>query len=169
MPRGEQTIATFSATVSAGYFQTMDIPILHGRGFLETDRESAPLVAVVNEQVASHFWKGAALAKRFHLGTAEGPLVQIVGIARKAKYMWIAEPPMDFVYLPFRQHPVSKASLLAESEAQDAGSLAAVLRGAVRQLDPDMPLFDARTMHDLYTMRAIRTSYVIVEIVGAWV
>ena len=166
LPRGEQAIVTFCNYVSDGYFQTMNIPILHGRGFLETDQEGTPLVAVVNEQMANHYWKGDALGKRFHLGTAGAPLVQVVGIARKAKYLWIAEPPIDFVYLPFRQHPVSKASVLTESAAQDAGAIAPVLREEVRKLDPDMPLFDSRTMHDLYTLRAIKTSDIIVDLVG---
>ncbi|HUJ21601.1 MAG TPA: ABC transporter permease [Bryobacteraceae bacterium] len=163
LPRGEQTIDTLCTYVSDGYFQTMSIPLLHGRGFLETDRKNAPLVAVVNEQMAHHYWKGNALGKRFHLGTADDPLVQIVGIARKSKYVWIAEPPMDFVYLPFRQHPLSKVSLLTESEAGDA-AIAPVLRETVRKLDPDMPVFDQRTMQDLYTQRAIKTSNIIVQL-----
>ena len=164
LPRGEQTIDTLCTYVSDGYFQTMSIPLLHGRGFLETDRKNAPLVAVVNEQMANHYWKGNALGQRFHLGTADDPLVQIVGIARKSKYVWIAEPPMDFVYLPFRQHPLSKVSLLTESEARDAAAIAPVLREAVRKLDPDMPVFDQRTMQDLYTQRAVKTSNIIVQL-----
>jgi len=166
LPRGEKTIDTFCTYVSDGYFQTMSIPLLHGRGFLEADRENAPLVAVVNEQMANHYWKGDALGKRFHLGTADDPLVQIVGIARKSKYVWIAEPPVDFVYLPFRQHPLSKVSLLAESEARDAATIAPVLRETVRKLDPDMPVFDQRTMQDLYTQRAIKMSDLIVDLTG---
>ena len=164
LPRGEQTIDTLCTYVSDGYFQTMSIPLLHGRGFLETDRKNAPLVAVVNEQMANHYWKGNALGQRFHLGTADDPLVQIVGIARKSKYVWIAEPPMDFVYLPFRQHPLSKVSLLTESEARDAAAIAPVLRETVRKLDPDMPVFDQRTMQDLYTQRAVKTSNIIVQL-----
>jgi ABC-type antimicrobial peptide transport system permease subunit len=144
----------------------MSIPILHGRDFFESDRDGTPLVAVVNEQMASHYWKGNALGKRFHLGAAEAPLVQIVGIARMAKYVWIVEPPMDYVYLPFRQHPHRKMSLLSESGAQDAATIAPVLREVVRKLDPDMPVFDARTMQDLYTQRAVKTSTIIVQMVG---
>ena len=150
MPRGEKALPELGAYVSDGYFRTMDIPILAGRGFLESDRENAPLVAVVNEHMAKHYWpKGDALGKRFHLGTATGPLIEIVGIARMAKYLWIAEPPLDFVYLPFRQHPRSTMSLVAESNAQDAATLAPVLRDVVHSLDPDMPVFDVRTMQRL--------------------
>ena len=51
------------------------------------------MVAVVNGQIAKHYWpKGDALGKRFHLRSATGLLVQIVGIAKNSKYLWIAEP-----------------------------------------------------------------------------
>ena len=97
----------------------MNIPILSGRSFLESDRENIPLVAVVNEHMAKHYWNGDAVGKRFHLSNGGGPLVQIVGIARMAKYLWIAEPPNDFFYLPYRQHPyrprAAEMSLVAES------------------------------------------------------
>ena len=170
LPRGEQSITTFANYISDGYFETMNIPILRGRGFLASDREGTPLVAVVNEKMAKHYWKGDAIGKQFHLDNAGGPLVQVVGIARLAKYLWIAEPPPDFVYLPYRQHPrrprAAEMSIIAESAAPDAATVAPVVRDVVRKLDPDMPVFDMRTMEDVYTKRAIKTSEVITQAVG---
>jgi predicted permease len=167
LPRGEKTRPGLGAYVSDGYFRTVGTPVERGRGFLESDRENAPLVAVVNDHMARHYWpNGDALGRRFHLGTASGPLIEIVGIARKAKYAWIAEPPMDFVYLPFRQHPRAQMSLVVESNARDAATLAPVLREVVRGLDPDMPVFDVRTMHEFFTLRAVRTSTIIVQVVA---
>jgi predicted permease len=168
LPRGQKAPLELGSYVSDGYFRTVGVPILAGRGFLESDREDTPLVAVVNDHMAKHYWpKGDALGRRFHLGTAAGPLVQIVGIAKRAKYTWIAEPPQDFVYLPFRQHPRFQLSLVTESNAQDAATLAPVLRDVVRSLDPDMPVFDVRTMHDLYTKRAVMLPAMITQVVGA--
>jgi predicted permease len=167
LPRSEKTRPGLGAYVSDGYFRTLGTPIERGRGFLESDRENAPLVAVVNDHMAKHYWpNGEALGRRFHLGTATGPLVEIVGIARPAKYAWIAEPEQDFVYLPFRQHPRSPMSLVVESNTPDAATLAPVLREVVRGLDPDMPVFDVRTMHEFFTLRAVRTSNVIIQVVG---
>jgi hypothetical protein len=58
----------------------------------------------VNTQFANHYWPNQdALGKRFHLRSAQGPLVQIVDIAKTAKYFWIAEPPLGFIYLPYTQ------------------------------------------------------------------
>ena len=165
-PHGDKARPGLGALVSDGYFQTMDTPIIAGRGFRETDREDTPLAAVVNAHMAKHYWGGAALGKRLHLGTASGPLVEVVGVARNAKYSWIAEPPMDFVYLPFRQHPRTTMTLVAESNAADAAAISPTLRDAVRRLDADMPVFDVRTMHEFYTLRASRTSSMVTEVVA---
>jgi macrolide transport system ATP-binding/permease protein len=167
LPRGERALTIFGAYVSDGCFATLGIPILRGRGFLESDGKGAPLVAVVNEHAAKRFWPdGDALGKRFHLEGANGDLVQIVGIARTAKYMWIAEPPLDYVYLPFRQHTRSGLALVAESKAPDAATLAPALRDVVRGLDPDMPVFNVRTMEDFYNQNAVKIPNMVVEIVG---
>lgn len=165
--RGKKSPPELGAYVSDGFFRTMGIPILAGRGFLESDRERAPLVAVVNEHAAKHYWpKGNAVGSRRHLGTSTGPLIEIVGVARASKVLWIAEPPLDFVYLPFRQHTRTMMALVVESSAPDATMLAPVLRDVVRKLDPDMPEFDVRTMHDFYTLRAVRTSNIITQVVA---
>jgi predicted permease len=167
LPPGQQALTIFNAYISDGYFTTMGVPILRGRGFSESDSKDAPLVAIVNEQAAKHFWpKGDAIGKRFHLKGASGDLVQIVGIARNAKYFWIAEPPLDYVYLPFRQHARTGLTLVTESSAADAATLAPALREVVRGLDPDLPVFDVRTMQDIYSQRAVKTPNMIAEIVA---
>ena len=168
LPRDHKPLKTNTAYVSEGYFQTLDIPIVQGREFRLSDRPHAPLVAVVNEQMASHYWPGRSpLGKRVHLGELDGPLAEVVGVAKMSKYGWIAEPPADVIYLPFRQHPRPMLQLVMESNAADAGTLAPVMRDAVRGLDPDMPVFDVRTMHDFYTQRGVRTPNMIVEVVAS--
>jgi macrolide transport system ATP-binding/permease protein len=167
LPNGEQSISLPSNYVSDGYFAAMDIPIVRGRAFLDSDRAETPLVAVVNEHFANHFWpKQDALGKRFHLRTATGPLVQIVGIAKMAKYFWIAEPPLDFIYLPYTQEKNPAMTIVAQTDAPDASTLAPVLREVVRGIDPNMPVFDARTMQDFYRQRAVRTPDIIAESVA---
>ncbi|PWU12428.1 MAG: hypothetical protein C5B51_00610 [Terriglobia bacterium] len=169
LPRGEQTVTVFNFYVSDGYFATFDIPILRGRGFVEADRADTPLVAVANTQFANHYWPNQdAIGKRFRLRSNTGPLVEIVGIAKTTKYFWIAEPPLDFIYLPYTQDRHPAMTIVAESNAPDAGSLAPVLRQVVRELDPSMPVFDARTMQDFYTQRAVKTPYIIAESVAGF-
>jgi hypothetical protein len=69
-----------------------------------------------------------------------------------SRYVWVAEPVRDFVYLPYRSSaPVRtpEMSLVAESVAPDAATIAPVLREVVRKLDQNMPVFDAHTMQDV--------------------
>lgn len=168
LPRGEQALTVFDSTVSRGYFSTMDIRLLQGRTFLESDQADSPLVAIANQQFAHHFWpKGDALGKRFHLKNASGPLVQIVGIAQTTKYFWIAEPPLDYLYFPYTQSPRTALTIVAGSGTPDASKLAPVLRKVVRGLDPNMPIFDVRTMRDFYNQRAVKTPNMIAESVAA--
>ncbi|HEY1185055.1 MAG TPA: ABC transporter permease [Bryobacteraceae bacterium] len=160
LPPDNNPLPRLGAYVSDGYFGTMGIPILAGRGFRESDRKDTPPVAVVNEHVASHYWpKGDAVGKRFHLGAATGPVIEIVGVARDSKYTFVSEPPKDFVYLPFRQYPRTTLVLVAESNVPDAGTLAPVLRDVVRSLDPDMPVFDIQTMQDFFAEIVAKTTF----------
>jgi len=73
---------------------------------------------------------------------------------------------LDFFYLPFRQQARSALTLLTESEAQDASIIAPVLREVVRRIDPDMPVFDVRTMQDFFQQRAVKTPDIIVQVVA---
>lgn len=165
-PAGQQTANVFSDTVGDQYFETLGIAILRGRAFLESDTADTPRVAVVNEQFAKHYWPNQdAIGKRFHLTNARGPLVQIVGIAKTTKYLWIAEPPTEYIYLPLAQHAEPRMTLIAESES-DSAALAPVLRQAVKTLDPNMPSYGVRTMDDLYKQRAIKTGTIITQTVG---
>jgi hypothetical protein len=94
MPRDRENFSSLLDTVDEGYFATMGIPILRGRGFLASDTPDAPRVAVVNEQFAKHYWPGAdAVGKRVHLDTPTGALVEIVGVAQTIKYQTPAKSP----------------------------------------------------------------------------
>jgi len=167
LPSGQQSLNVYMTSVSDGFFATIGTPIVRGRGFLESDRADTPLVAVVNKQFAAHYWpKQDAVGKRFHLRDARGPLVEVVGVAQIQKYAWIAEPPQDLVYFPYTQGPISALTLAAESTSHDAATLAPVLREVVRKIDPAMPISNARTMQDFFDNRAVKTTNIMVEVVG---
>ena len=84
----------------------MAVPIVRGRGFLKTDASETPCVAVVNETLAERYWPHQnPIGKRFRLNDRNGPWVEIVGVAKNGKYVFISEEPTEFVYLPERQDP----------------------------------------------------------------
>jgi predicted permease len=166
-PPGQESVTVFSCTADEYYFDTVDIRILRGRGFLATDSADAPLVAVVNETLAGHYWPGQdPLGKRFRMNKGDGPWVEIVGVAKNSRYLFIGEPPTDFVYFPFLQHPLQRVVLMAESTG-DSASILTPLREVVRRLDPNMPIYDVRTMEEHYYALGTSISQVVVEIVGS--
>jgi predicted permease len=165
-PRGRENTRILASRIDEHYFDTMGLTLLRGRGFLETDGPDAPRVAIVNEQFAKHFWPNQdPIGKRLRAGD-DNAWVQVVGLAKTSKYVFIAEPPSDFVYFPNRQTRPRQMILLARS-AGEASALAAPLREVVRGLDPNMPIFNVRTMEELYRMRATSIFNVLVTIIAA--
>jgi putative ABC transport system permease protein len=168
-PAGKDNVIVFANKVDENFFDTMGVSLVRGRGFRETDTPETPRVAVVNEQFAQHYWPGQdAIGKRLRIQDPKIPKdawVQVVGIAKTGKYIWIAEPPTEFLYLPYRQNPRSQMVLLSQSAGDSAG-LAAPLRDVVRTLDANQPIFNVRTMEDFYDMRVVSTGNTILEIVS---
>jgi ABC-type antimicrobial peptide transport system permease subunit len=82
-----------------------------------------------------------------------------------SKYLFIAEPPTDFVYLPIRQKAVRRAAIIARSSG-DPTALVGPLREVVHGLDPNLPIYNVRTMEDLYRMRAVSIFNVLITTVG---
>jgi hypothetical protein len=124
-------------------------------------------VAVLNEIAAQHYWPGQdPIGKRFRLDDRNGPWVEIVGVARTSKYGGLAESPAEFFYLPYRQLPRPNMTLLVQSIG-DAAGMAGTLREVLRGLDSNQPVYNIRTMQDVYEVRGVRPLNVIIEAVGA--
>jgi putative ABC transport system permease protein len=100
------------------------------------------------------------------VGNEQKTWVQVVGVARDSKYLFIAEGPTDFIYLPYRQRKPERMVLLTQSASDPAG-LVAPLRQVVHGVDANQPIFNVRTMEAFYRMRAISIFNVIVTIVGS--
>ena len=168
LKRGEHAIDTTDNIVSPGYFKTIGTPLVRGRDFLDTDTANTPQVAIVNEQFASHYWpKQDPIGKRIRLHDATGKQVEVVGVAKVAKYIFISESPLDYIFLPFSQNPQGNMRMLAQSKNSNSAALVPVLRQIVQRLDRNMPVFDVRTMESLYQMRAVSTPAMITQTVTA--
>jgi predicted permease len=132
-------------TVGPQYFQTMRIPFVHGRDFEERDQEGAPGVVIINETMARRYWPGGdALGKRLKL--AKDWLV-IVGIAKDVKNRSLSEAPQPFLYLPLLQDYRSNMILVARTSV-DPEKMFQSVRAAVVALDPEIPMFDTKTLED---------------------
>jgi predicted permease len=166
MPRDRENFNSTMDTVDEGYFETMGIPILRGRGFLASDTADAPRVAVVNEQFAKHYWPGAdAVGKRIRLDSSAGTPVEVVGVAHTIKCQATTERPMDFVYMPLAQHPIARMVLMLRSSG-DPLQLVTSVRDVVRTLDPNLPMLETRAYADFYLNKAVKGPGIAMDLVG---
>jgi len=166
MPRDRDSFTSAMDTVDEGFFETMEIPILRGRGFLASDTAEVPRVAVVNERFAKRYWPDTdAVGKRFRLDSATGAPVEIVGVARTVKYRQPTERPTEFVYLPLSQHPLARMVLMLRTSG-DPLQLVQPVKEIVRSLDPNLPMLETRTYEDLYRYHTVEGPRVAVELVG---
>ncbi len=133
--------------VSASFFATLGIPILQGRGFTAADREGAPAVAVINQTMARRFWPDQdAVGRRFRLTLADLP-IEVVGVARDAKYDSLAEEPQPYAYVHLEQRYSPDVVLYARAE-KDASALLETIRREIQTIAPDLPLTQVETMQD---------------------
>src|SRR5262249_26813019 len=148
--RGENVPTAMVSSASAGYFKTMGTPILQGREFTDQDTEKTEKVAVVNEYFVQRLMPelqntGEAVGKRFSWRSANGPFIRIVGVAKGGKYFNIAEDPRPFAWTPMIQDYSSGGILLVRTKGNPEGLIGPV-RGQVLSLDPNLPLFDVKTL-----------------------
>jgi predicted permease len=131
--------------VSPTFFETMEIPLLAGRGILPSDTGNAPLVAVFNEAAARQFFNGEIpLGRRFGRVANESGAIEIVGLLRDASYNDVRNASVPTMYAPFRQARQPGATVQVRTAADPLASIAAI-RDAVRQVDPNLPMINVTT------------------------
>lgn len=164
-PKGQANVSLLFDVVDEHYFDVMKINVVSGRAFTADDKDGSPRVAIVNQEFAKSFWPGQdPLGKRFRLDTDKGPYVQVVGVARNSKYVFISEPQSRYFYLPFAQEPGTHMVLLTESLG-DPAQLAAPIRDIVRSMDANQPVFNARTFSNFYELRALNPPKLVLQMV----
>jgi len=144
--RPEELLQAFYNAMEPTYFQTMRIPLARGRTFTLADDEATPRVAIVNETVASRLWPSEdPIGKQFSFKGPQGPYVEVVGVTRNGKYVFIGEDPQNFFYVPASQNFTSARTLQIRTSV-----LPVAMRRNVEQqihaLDPDLPIYAVQTM-----------------------
>jgi putative ABC transport system permease protein len=140
--------------VTAGYLETLRVPLIRGRFIASSDTEGTPYVAVINQAAArQYFPDGDPIGKRIQLGAipdASVPWMEVVGIVGDLKQDLAGEPQAE-MYVPVRQGdsllPVFALSVVIRTE-RDPVTEASALRSAVRDINPDQPVVRVRTMED---------------------
>jgi predicted permease len=125
--------------VGPNYFETLGTPLVRGRAFGPTDRQGGPPVAVINETMAAQFWPGRdPLGQRFRF-FGEDALLEVVGVARDAKYNTLGEDPQPYLYQPLDQAFGGALTLVARAQG-DPQRILLPLQRELHALQRELPL-----------------------------
>ena len=133
--------------VLPNYFHTMGIPLLRGREFTDRDRGAGDMVVIVSRSIAERYWPGQdPVGKRIKVGPPAGePWLTIVGVVGDVRHSDLeAEPSLD-TYEPHAQRPRATMGITVHT-ASDPAALTPALRAALRADDPELPVWDIRTL-----------------------
>jgi predicted permease len=149
-----EAMSVEAGAVGLDYFRTMNIPVIAGRGFQESDGAAVSEFgwAVVNQTMAEQLWSGrqAAVGQRFHVLGVEETYV-VVGVVADALYDTLGEPRRPYFYIYYDQTPGLKKLTLHVLTAGDPGGLLPAIQTEIQAADPNLPLIKARTMSDVLT------------------
>jgi predicted permease len=135
-------------TVTPGYFRVMDIPMRAGVDFADLTDPAAPLQAIVNEAFVERYVgpsMESALGRRLE---ARGGTYTIVGVVRNSLYNAFGEPPTPAIYFSYRDSPQPRGEIHIRVRGGTETAVAADVRRVVRELDPELPLFNVRSLTD---------------------
>jgi predicted permease len=140
---------TFFNSVGPRYFETMGIPVVAGREFLASDRETAPPVAVVSEAFARAYFPGERALGRRVRRSQDAPYAEIVGVVGDTKNQRITEEAAPVFYQAYTQRPQISSEvrplIIQARTTGDPAALVAPLRAAIVQVDPDV-FVEVRTL-----------------------
>ena len=145
------------STIDAGYLAAMKIPLREGRYFREGDTGDTQKVVIVDEFLARKYWPaGKAIGGHIHRGIESKDAVStVIGVVGSVKSEDMADlSQRGEVYWIYKQQPQSTMHLVVKTAANDAQAVAAV-RAALKQSDPELPLFDVKPMPERVT-RSVR-------------
>jgi len=145
---------TYAFEVTPGYLSAMGIPLLRGRGFEARDRAGAPPVAIINQTIARRYFPDEdPIGQRIgRPGSPVGEWGQIVGVVGDVKDGVVA--PLDGdggvpqIYVPFAQNPYDALTFVVRG-AGSVSQLAASVRAALHEVDPEQPMATVRPLVEL--------------------
>ncbi len=131
--------------VAFNFFDTMEIPLLRGRGFTERDNLPAPKVAIINEAAVRKFFPDEdPIGRRFGSSPETSGQIEVVGVVRDVKYSELREPAPATMYVPYNQNPVGAMAFVIRTSSDPTAAMTGI-REAVRQVDANVPLTDMST------------------------
>lgn len=138
--------------ISAGYFESLQLPIVRGRDIGPSDRSGAPPVAIVNQTLARSLWREVdPVGRTLRL---DAQTFEVVGVAQDAKYDERGERPRPFLYTSLDQRSHLERETVIVRTTVAPSRLDGTVRSIFRELDAALPVFDVRPMTDVLRERA---------------
>ena len=147
-PGKENEDYPWSNKVGSRFFETVEMPIVMGRGFNWHDNKSAPLVAVINRKLAARFFPNVnPIGQTLNACDVNtmGPPIEVVGVAADARYASLDAAPPPTIYFPYLQQDAGYGFTFEVKSAASTESILKLIRTAVASIDRDLPLLDVRT------------------------
>ncbi|HEV2299050.1 MAG TPA: ABC transporter permease [Candidatus Acidoferrales bacterium] len=151
VPLDRRTPETDWRPITPGYFEAMQIPLLSGRYFTDSDTATGAPVAIVDDSFVRAYWPDEnPIGKRVHLGGtgSKSPWLTIVGVVGHVHYHALEAPSRAELYWPEDQRPYNTMSLAIRT-AQDPLALMQAVKEQVQAVDPDQPIYQVRTISQL--------------------
>lgn len=141
------TGSSFINHVRENFLEVMEIPLLAGRNLNAQDNARAPQVVIINQAFANKFFPGVdPIGKRFTGEPRKPDEIEIVGLAKDAKYASQRAAPPPTMYIPWRQQPGAMSDATVEVRTAGAPNNAiAAVRQAMREVDEALPLRSIKT------------------------
>ena len=132
-------------SVTPDYFRTMEIPMVAGRAFTEAD-DAASLVAIIDSRLArTAFADANPLGHRVRIPAAGLPWLRIVGVVGHIRHDRLEEDVRPQIYFTFKQRTQDRMALAVRTQT-DPTAIAGPLVAAIQSVDPEQPVYDARTL-----------------------
>ena len=144
---GEKFLNADERIVGGRYFEAMGIPLRAGRLFNEQDDMTKPVVVLVDEYMANQLWPGQdPIGKRIHIVQFESkdPWQTVVGVVGRVKQDSLDSDPRIAFYVAQTQFPTRAMTVAFRGE--NSSTLLSNSKNVLRSLDPDLPMYRARTM-----------------------
>jgi predicted permease len=146
-PRGQDEPHGDWRSASSGYFRAMGIALVRGRLFSDRDGAATPRVVVIDEEAARRYWpSGDAIGARISIDNPDA-WREIVGIVRSVRHDALDQAPRGTMYFPLTQRPTTTIFAVVNT-VDDPVSTTAAARGAVRSLDPELPVYDVSSLEN---------------------
>jgi len=147
---GEAFINVDQRVAGGEYFRAMEIPLLKGRLFNDQDTRTSPRVVVIDDAMAAQLWPHEdPLGKRIHFGgidaNASVPWLTVVGVVGRVKQYALDGDSRIALYLAHTQSAARGMNVVVRTTGEPA-ALASAVRRELRVLDPDLPVYNVRTM-----------------------